>query len=136
MGWVKDRLTNYPQFTPKLWDELKDSIGVAVMEFNDSTSNAADNHLEAKDCTSMGKYCRRVSKAYGAVSVEVFLDEATKMLKIAPDVSICGYRIRPDRAAAEFFKDTPEGPFGIPVEEACRMAIEEFIFKPLSKPSA
>ena len=130
MGWVNDRLHTYPRFTPKLWDKLRDSIATAVSEFNGSISNAHSDFLEFSDCTAMGPYCRRVEKRLGP-SIEVFLDEKTKTLRTSkPDNAVCGYRAKADNTGLEFFLAAPVGPIGITVEEACKIALEDFLFPP------
>jgi len=136
MGWVEDEFqerSDYEQFVPQLWNAMRDSIGVAVTEFNKHTSDAATNHLTAGDCTAMGKYCRRVAKRFGSVSVEIFLEEKEKALKTSTDPAqpanpICGYRIKADRSGAEFFENRTEGSVGISTEDACRRALKQFIF--------
>ena len=135
MGWVEDRFqyeSDLKRFIPQLWDEMRDRISVAVAEFNGHTSDAAQNHLEAKDCTSMGTYCRRVTKHFGAVSTEVFLHEKNLTLHAKSHsgalTTVCKYRIRADRTGAEFFLDGHGDSFPIGVDEACKMALESFIF--------
>ena len=131
MGWVRTKAIHEPRVVPQLWDEMRDSIGNAVAEFNALESNASDassEHLDAKDCTAMGIYCRRVTKAFGAISIEVFLQEEDRTLRTSRSV-VCRYRIRSDGSKAEFFLDKPEGSVAISTEEACRLALEEFIFQ-------
>jgi hypothetical protein len=131
MGWVGDKFQNdsdFKTFTPQLWNAVRDSIGVAVEEFNAHTSDASFKHLEATDCTSMGTYCRRITR--GASSIEVFLNDRTRTLGVKMDAAtrkeVCGYRIKEDRTGAEFFfKSTGDA---MDVEIACRVALEVFIF--------
>jgi hypothetical protein len=136
MGWVEDKLkepADFANFVPQLWDEMRDSIGRAISEFNAHTSDAADDFLAAKDCTAMGRYCRRISKGFGKLSIEVFLEEKGNLLKTSivphgPDRSVCEYRINADRSGAEFFIRDAEGTLVISPEKACQRALEDFIF--------
>jgi hypothetical protein len=147
MGWVEEKFqyeSDLKRFVPQLWDEMRDRIGVAVAEFNGHTSDASEKHLEVKDCTSMGPYCRRVSKRFGAASIEIFLHDKVRLLKASslhatPTMesgevrsggkTIGGYRIKADRSGAEFFLEGGDQP-SISVERACQLALEEFVFSP------
>jgi hypothetical protein len=133
MGWVDDRFQNdadLKKFVPQLWDAMRDSIGVAISEFNAHSEDASKKYLEAKDCTSMGTYCRRVTKGSGPTCIEVFLQEKKRTLALRQDggthQKVCEYRIKRDRSGAEFFFDGTGNP--IEVDDACRMALEIFIF--------
>jgi hypothetical protein len=132
MGWVEEKFQNdsdFKVFVPQLWDAMRDSIGIAISEFNAHSEDVSKKHLEAVDCSSMGSYCRRVTKGYGP-SLEIFLQEKKRTLMIKQDgstfKSICGYRIKRDRSGAEFFYE-PTGD-SMDVEVACRAALEIFIF--------
>ena len=138
MGWVEDRFQNdsdFKTFVPQLWNAMRDSVGVAISEFNAHTSDASSKYLEAKDCASMGSYCRRVSKGAGPNSIEVFLQEKKRLLEVKSDgiMPICGYRIKADRSGAEFFLVPTGDP--ISVDEACQIALEKFIFGSHSLPN-
>jgi hypothetical protein len=133
MGWVADKLrddADYPRLISKLWIDMRDSIGQAVSEFNKTTSEISEDYLAVKDCAAMGQYCRRVTKAFGALWVEVFLDEETRTLNTSQNVTVCGYRVKQDRSAAEFFVEDADGP-AIAVEHACQLALKDFIFTPI-----
>jgi hypothetical protein len=136
MGWVEDRFQNdsdFKKFVPQLWDAMRDSIGVAISEFNAHSEDASKKHLEAVDCLSMGHYCRRVTKGHGP-SLEIFLQDKKRKLMVRQDGAtfkeVCGYRIKRDRTGAEFFYE-PSGT-SVDIEVACRAALEIFIFGSLS----
>jgi hypothetical protein len=137
MGWVDDtfreRIASETE-VPKLWDSLRDSIGLAVEEFNRRTAASLDT-LERNNCMAMGRHCLRVRRTLGGSAIEVFLDEQNQSLTVARNglnKLVCGYRLSKDLSQAEFFiqkeGDTPERM--LPVEEACRRALKELLFSP------
>jgi len=133
MGWVEDRFQNeadFKKFVPQLWNAMRDSIGVAISEFNSHMGDKSGEHLEATDCTSMGTYCRRVTRGSGPISIEIFLNAKTRTLTARQDgatlITVCGYRIRHDRTGGEFFLESTGD--SIEVDIACRGALETFIF--------
>jgi hypothetical protein len=139
MGWVKDKFNEhlaYAAETPKLWNRVRDSIGEAVVEFNEGTTGTG-NTLDHTDCMAKGKYCTRIHKAIDNSSIEVYLDEDNRSLNILrqglmASGEICRYRITEDHKGAEFFVKEPHETAlrTISVEQACQMAIAEFIFTP------
>jgi hypothetical protein len=137
MGWVGNRIREteeLPKHLPSLWNSMRDSIGMAVSEFKQRyASDAAEEHLSAVDCSAMGRFCRRVTKAFGSVAIEVFLEEKAGTLNTSawmglPSSTVCRYRLAAGKAEAEFFTDGADGPRTLHVEGACRMALESFIF--------
>ena len=135
MGWVKDQIQeeeNLPKLLPNLWNAMRDSIGAAADDFNDTISDASDEWLEAVDCQSMGRFCRRVTKCSGMLAIEVFLDVKERELKVSERLQeqvVCQYRMATDGTRAEFFTEGPEGPIILTVEQACRMALKDFILR-------
>jgi hypothetical protein len=65
MGWVEEKFLDkiaIGKLTQPLWDGLRDSIGMAVMEFQHAVPSS---HLARKDCTSRGNFCIRIEKPNG-----------------------------------------------------------------------
>lgn len=139
MGWVEDRfrdhLTSTRQIRP-FWNELRDSVGRATVDYNQRIGDA--DHLDHTDCMARGPLCTRLHKAGNGATLELFLDEEHRQLKAAPSVggeirTVCGYRLNADRTGLEFFRAdvrAPDGTIALTVEEACELAIEEFLFNP------
>jgi hypothetical protein len=136
MGWVKDRFDEqavYAVEVPRLWNRMRDSIGVAIREFNERTTGTP-NSLDRTDCRDKGGYCTRILKAVDNSSIEVYLDERSQSLNASRGGhtaagKICGYRITEDRKGAEFFVQDAEGNArALTVDDACEMALSEFIF--------
>jgi hypothetical protein len=136
MGWVKDRFDEqaaYATEVPRLWNRMSDSIGVSLREFNERTTGAS-NTLGKTDCRAKGDYCIRILKAIDNSSIEVYLDESSKSLNASRGGHtaagrICGYRITEDRKGAEFFVQDADGiARAVSVDDACKMAIGEFVF--------
>lgn len=46
MGFVKEALIDEPRFVPQLWDEMRDSIGNAVAEFNEIGGHRSDASID------------------------------------------------------------------------------------------
>jgi hypothetical protein len=142
MGWVKDRFNEhiaYAAEVPKLWNRVRDSVGEAVVEFNERTSGTVHT-LDHTDCMAKGKYCTRIHKAIDNSSIEVYLDESNRSLNVSREghttSEICRYRITGDHKGAEFFVREPHETAlrAISVDEACQRAIAEFIFTPFPAP--
>ena len=139
MGWVKDRFDEqavYAAEVPRLWNRLRDSIGVAMSEFNER-AGGTPNTLGRTDCRAKSDYCTRILKSIDNSSIEVYLDERSQSLNASRGGhtaagKICGYRITEDRKGAEFFVQEPHETAlrAISVDEACQKAIAEFIFTP------
>ena len=136
MGWVKDRFDEqaaYATEVPRLWNRMSDSIGVSLREFNERTTGTS-NTLGKTDCRAKSDYCIRILKAIDNSSIEVYLDESSQSLNASRGGHtaagrICGYRITEDRKGAEFFVQDAAGiARAISVDDACKMAIGEFVF--------
>ncbi len=137
MGWVDDRFKDqlaYQSGVPKLWNKVRDSVGLSVIEFNERTGGTP-NVLDRTDCQSQAKYCIRFHKALDNASLEFFLDEGKRSLKTSRDSSIttiCVYRLTGDRSEIELFSESLEQVLS--VEDACRTALHDFIFTPFPTP--
>jgi hypothetical protein len=141
MGWVNDKFdekATYAAEVPRLWKRMRDSIAEAVSDFNHRTNDAANN-LNHTDCRAKGNYCTRIQKSIDNSSIEIYLDESAQSLNASrgghtAHGKVCGYRISGDRKGAEFFAQDAEGiARAISVEEACKLAIAEFIFPAMAK---
>jgi hypothetical protein len=113
---------------------MRESIGQSVIEYNARVSDAT-NEVSVIDCKSQGRFCRRVERKATTTSLEIYLDEAKASLKIfrqpsGLSESICGYRPQPDGSAVEFFLAMSDGVIAKTSDEACRMAMEDFLFNP------
>jgi len=113
---------------------MRDSIGAAIIEFNEQTSGTP-NTLEHTDCMARGRYCARIHKAIDNSSIEIYLDESDRSLNVTREGrasrKVCEYRITEDRKAAEFSMSGADGVTRATTPEcACEMAIAEFIFTP------
>jgi len=125
MGWIKNKYLDdktYLDGLVQLWDGVRDSIGLAVIEFN----QYANGSVTHKDCTARSEYCVRIEKEGG--SIEVFIDPMTRCVKKSTkpgeDAIICKYRPRQDHLGLEFSNDGDAlGP-----EEVCKRALESFLF--------
>jgi len=139
MGWVEqafqDRLA-YGQSLPTLWNEVRDSIGQSVVEFNGRTEGSGLS-IAVKDCAARGKFCIRVLKVPDQSFVELFLDEDMRCFKISQAGSesknVCGYELTPDKAALTFFIESADGHRAISPDDACKSALHLFILNPFPK---
>lgn len=135
MGWVQDRFREQAavaKYLPILWAQMRDSIGIAVEEFNQGTAGTVDG-ASAVDCRAMGRFCRRVTKTTGQI-LEVYLDEPNHLLKTAAEqgadeVVVCAYRWSAERGGMEFVRESE----GVPAEpmsaeRACELALSPFLF--------
>src|SRR5258708_203678 len=139
MGWVEDRFQERAIYRLKLgdlWNDLRDSVGTAVQEFNARLFGIiTGSAVKLQNCSARGQYCLRLQKSdsLGGAIIEIFLeDEAlkTSLVNGHPDRVCCFYRVNTDRSGVEFFRNTETGPVVISAEEACQMALDEFLFKP------
>jgi hypothetical protein len=138
MGWVKERFSEQQTYlaeVPKLWDKMRDSIGSAVIEFNEQTAETG-NTLGRADCTAKGKFCVRINKVLDNSSIEIYLDESERSLNTfrgngrSTNKRVCGYRIVQGGKNVEFFGEDGNE---ISVDQACEKALAEFIFTPFPK---
>ena len=95
---------------------------------------AGTKGFSAKDCLAQGKYCVRVVKLSDNSSVEVFLDEEAKVLKLSgldtePTI-ICAYRLTEARDSVEFFLESVNDQIAVQTEHACELALRNFILNP------
>ncbi|HUA18540.1 MAG TPA: hypothetical protein VMB25_07335 [Bryobacteraceae bacterium] len=140
MGWVEDRFasqTALNQGVPKLWNAIRDCFGKAVLEYNSHVVGTGQE-LTQSDCTSNGRWCKRLEKRTGSSSLEVYLDISVSSLKMFRQPEnimkvICIYRLAKDGSLELFFRAL-EGDVVRTPEEACRMAMEEFLFDPFPLP--
>lgn len=142
MAWVenrfKDRLV-YQVEVPRLWDRFRDGVGEAVFEFNDRTKGTP-NTLDTTNCMARGTPCVRVHKALDNSSVEIFLDVDQRAIMTGSSTGtktnwICGYRIASgDPPDLELFIESDGVSRIITVDEACEVALGDFIFKPFPSP--
>jgi hypothetical protein len=138
MGWVEQEFIDeqtYRQGVPALWDAIRDSIGLAVAEFNERLDGL--QKITAADCTARGRWCRRISKADGS-NIEIFFDEADRTLRTSTNSAeqpslVCSYRLKKDRSGLELYCDSPDGTSPLSVDEGCRVALRSFLFIPFPK---
>lgn len=142
MGWVEDKFLDdqaYSDLLPTLWNDIRDSVGLAVREFNEFNEKTKGHAttVSAKDCTARPGDCIRVQKNHpSSYSIEVFIDVPNRCIRTAlstePDKgkSVCGYRLQPGRAALECFMTdkTTRVDSLASIEEVCRVAIGAFLF--------
>jgi len=142
MGWVENTFADevvYINSIAGLWNAMRDSVGVTVHEFTKRTSGSGIP-LTRKDCKARGQYCIRVEKGQQPPSsVEVFLDEQDKTLKVSlPDEPerarlVCGYRLKADRSGLEFFDVVDGTASQLSTEAACEKALRDFLFMPFPR---
>lgn len=141
MGWVENKFTDelaHMGSIGTLWNAMRDSVGVAVHEFTECTSGCGVT-LTRKDCRANGQYCIRVEKGQPLSSIELFLDEEDKALKISlstePEQTkrMCGYWLTPNRLGLEFFDIVDEVTAPLSAETACEKALSEFLFVPFPR---
>jgi len=136
MGWVEDKFLDkiaIGKLTQPLWDGLRDSVGLAVIEFQEMVPSAT---LRSKDCTSRSSYCIRVERNNGT-SLEIYLDTSAQLVHIgsgADEVLICSYRLNVDRSNLEFYKEISlcgKSSFEtLTAEAVSKMALEKYLFDP------
>jgi hypothetical protein len=135
MGWVKDKIAEQraeKAMIPSTWDAMRDAIGQAVNEFNALVTAPKVNR---KDCESRAEYCVRVEKE-GAAPKEIFLSEEDRVILSAQrsekPVIVCRYRLSIDRKSLDLFVEDESGTRKIiTAEQACCLALENYLFKPL-----
>lgn len=79
MGWIKERAADHRAtiaFITPLWNSLRDSIGAAVREFNE-TFNVPG--VDRSDCEARAMPCVRVAKP--GQFIEIFLSESGQSIK-------------------------------------------------------
>src|SRR5580700_7445231 len=136
MGWVEKRFTEELAYTngiEALWNAVRDSVAVAVQEFNKRTNAGVIRN----DCRARGQYCIRVAKGGPKFSsIEIFLDEEERWVKASvpsePETvqRVCGYRLKKDAPSLEFFRtdSTGDNP-SLSVDDVCELALGDFLFK-------
>jgi hypothetical protein len=155
MGWVKQRfieesLYSFPGHAVRaLWDTFRDSIGLAIEEYNDAVAEA--DRAISRDCTSRGPYCVRIRREAKGESWELFLNRENRRLdkSSGPEgqMSICGYRLTQDSKGLEFYsldesfiavpnlpEDASEANMTLTAEQVCEMAIRDLLFDPMPSP--
>ncbi len=125
----------YRRGVPALWNEVRDGIGLALIEFNARLFGLQE--ATAKDCTSKGQWCLRVLKSVDGSTIEVFIDEAERAVKSAAPLgepsTVCRYRLKQDRSGLELFTESLDAQRVLSADDACRAALHDFLLKPFPK---
>lgn len=138
MGWVSSRISNQQAFTrglPIFWDAIRDNIGQAVTEFNESTGGMGGHTIDHTDCTARGRRCTRLHKALNNSAIEIFMNESDKSLRTqlrdGAESTICNYRLDSDGSKIEAYTTDKEGNHRIlPIADVCEIAVGDFMFTP------
>jgi hypothetical protein len=140
MGWVEKRFSDHLRLTreiPRLWDQVRDSIGQAVLEYNARTDGSR-NHIDHTDCTARARLCARLHQTRDGSTIEVFLNEDDASLRTATrdgtENIVCHYRLMANAEGLEFFVNKDADTRAVSVVDACEMAIRAFIFNPFPLP--
>lgn len=142
MGWVEERFAAQELIkrqTPLLWQQMRDSIGAAVTEYNTRVAET-DHGLTLTDCSAR-EYCRRIEKKklQPLRYVEVFLDVEGNTLSIFTfpgntTTIVCGYAELQDNSQMRFFMQKGSSNEHLSADEACELALEDFLFNPFPRP--
>lgn len=137
MGWMEDVFVErlaVNRGVGALWNEMRDSVGQALMEYGQRTLNlAVVPAFRSTDCQARGRFCIRVVKHPDAAWLEIFLDQANRVLKTAQEggveKDVCQYRLGDQ--GLQFYTESEEaGVTPISIESACRKALEKFMLDP------
>jgi hypothetical protein len=139
MGWVEKKFSDQLRLTreiPRLWDQVRDNIGQATLEYNARTDGSG-NHLDHTDCMARARLCTRLHQARDGSMIEVFLNESDASLRTVTrdgtENTICHYRLATGEGL-EFFVNKDTEIRAISVDTACEMAVSAFIFSPFPLP--
>ncbi len=135
MGWVEKKFadqSSYAKGVRRLWDAVRESVDQSIVEFNARVPGALST---LSDCAAPGKFCLRITKYLDNTALELSLDEVKWTFNKDPIGSepkaVCGIRVTPDHSGLEFFTDhEPPGDQTLTIEQACKMALEDFLFGP------
>jgi hypothetical protein len=135
MGWVKARLDEYRAYSkllPAFWDQMRDSMGAAVAEFNNCAKIIFDDQVTMNDCQAKGRFCARLTRH--SISIEVFLCEEKRLLQTyqhGKDTrTVCAYRFTPE-SGMEWYVEIDGIANSVSVEAACERALSGFLFDPM-----
>jgi len=116
-------------------------MGSAVIEYNERMSET-DFRLFRSDCTSKSHLCTRIEMKRKGSFIEIFIDVDEPVLKVyspagTESLEICRYRVNADRSGLELYVKKPDQTTSmISPEEACKLALHDFLFKPFPSPFA
>jgi hypothetical protein len=134
MGWAEDEFLDnlaYEREIPGLWDRVRESVALAVQEFNARVLGTAHSPVDLSDC-SAEPLCCRLHKDNSKLVVRLNEDQRllTTSSNGAPGKTICHFRLAPGRSALELFLKENDVTTPISIDEGCKRAIREFVFTP------
>jgi hypothetical protein len=144
VSWVDDEFKERIAInsgTIALWNAMRDSIGLAVSEYNRRVAET-DSQLSRSDCSAKSRFCVRVEMKRKDRFIEIFVEENEPVLNVGSQAEqesreICRYRVNADRSGLELYLKKPDQTTStITPEEACKLALHDFLFKPFPVPFA